>query len=265
MKKVIIQGLAIIILFFSFWLVLRQFDWVTLFRVEKVTNKTEEKLGELFWDIFKKTEKENNIPFVVKTVDSLVDKICFANEIDRNLIKVHILDKEDVNAFALPDGHLIIFSGLILASENQEELCGVICHEIAHIRLNHVMKKLAKEVGLSALISMTAGNVGVEIITETAKLLSSSAFDRDFEKDADIKAVDFLVKAKIDPEPFVNFLYKLSINEDELSEYFTWISTHPESKERAEYIIEYSQDKKAIYSPVIGKDTWKSLNENLKK
>lgn len=121
MKKAIIQGLITIALFFATWFVLTQIDWVTIFKVQRVTDKTEEKLGELFWEIFQKSEKENKNPFVVSSVDSIVSKICFANKIDRETIQVHILDKDDINAFALPNGHLIIYKGLILNSDNQEE------------------------------------------------------------------------------------------------------------------------------------------------
>jgi len=264
MKKTIFQGIIIIALFFSTWFVLTQINWVTIFNVKKVTDKNEEKLGELFWEIFQKTEKENKNPFVVNAVDSIVTKICSENNIDRKSIKVHLLDKDDINAFALPNGHLIVYTGLILNSENQEELSGVICHEIAHIQLNHVMKKLIKEVGLSVLISMTTGNGGSETIKQTAKTLSSTAFDRSLEKEADIKAVDYLVNAKINPEPFANFLYKLSKNENETSKYLIWISTHPESKERAEYIIEYSKDKKAKYEAILTNETWDKMKEKLK-
>ena len=188
MKKTIIQGAISILLFFGTWFVLTKIDWVTVFKVQKVTDKTEEKLGDLFWEIFQRTEKENKNPFVVNSIDSIVTRICIANKIDREFIKVHILNKGDINAFALPNGHLIVYSGLMTNSDNQEELSGVICHEIAHINLNHVMKKLVKEIGLSVLISMTTGNGGSEIVKETAKMLSSSAFDRSLEKEADIKA-----------------------------------------------------------------------------
>ena len=125
------------------------------------------------------------------------------------------------------------------------------------------MKKLVKEIGLSVLISMTTGNGGSEIVKETAKMLSSSAFDRSLEKEADIKAVDYLIKAKINPEPFADFLFKLSDKENEATKYLTWISTHPDSKERAEYIIEYSKDKKSIYTGVMTTETWDKLKEKL--
>jgi hypothetical protein len=43
----------------------------------------------------------------------------------------------------------------------------------------------------------------------------------------------------------------------------TWISTHPDSKERSEYIIEYSKDKKSKYTGVMTKETWDKLKEKL--
>jgi predicted Zn-dependent protease len=263
MKKTVIEGLVSIVLFAVTWFAIAKIDWITVFNVQKVTDKTEEKLGDIFWKVFQQTEKENKNPLVVNSIDSIVTQICIANKIDRGFIKVHILNQDDINAFALPNGHLIVNTGLIINSDNQEELSGVICHEIAHINLNHVMKKLVKEVGLSMLISITAGNGGSEIVRETAKLLSSSAFDRSLEKEADIKAVDYLIKAKINPEPFADFLFKLSNTEKQGGQYLSWISTHPDSKERAEYIIEYSKDKKTKYTSVLKSDTWCKLKEKL--
>jgi predicted Zn-dependent protease len=264
MKKPIIQGLITILLFFGTWYVLTQIDWMKIFKVQQVTDKTEQKLGELFWEVFKKSEKEVINTLVVNSVDSIVTQVCKTNKIDRSKLKIHILDKEDINAFALPNGHLIIYSGLILNSDNQEELVGIVCHEIAHIELNHVMKKLVKEIGLSVLISMTTGNSGAEVIRETAKMLSSSAFDRSLEKEADIKAVDYLVNANINPEPFADFLYKLSDTEHEAIKYLTWISTHPDSKDRAEYIIEYSKGKEKEYKSILSNETWDKLKAELK-
>jgi predicted Zn-dependent protease len=263
MKKIIIQGAITILLFFGTWYALKQIDWVKVLKVEKVTDKTEQELGDLFWEMFKKTEVENKNVHVVSAIDSIINQICKSNKIDRETIKVHVLNKDEVNAFALPNGHLIIYSGLILNSDNQEELTGVICHEIAHIELNHVMKKLVKEIGLSVLISMTTGNGGAEIIKETAKMLSSSAFDRNLEKEADIKAVDYLTTAKVNPESFANFLYKLSDKEDEATKYLTWISTHPDSRERAKYIIEYSKNKLTDYKPILSIETWEKMKVKL--
>lgn len=264
MKKIIIQGGITVLLFFGMWFALTQIDWVKIFNVQQVTDKTEQKLGELFWEVIKKTENENTNAHIVNAIDSIVTHICESNEIDRIKVKVHVLNKDEVNAFALPNGHLIVYSGLIINSDKQEELTGVICHEIAHIELNHVMRKLVKEIGLSVLISMTTGNGGSEVIKQAAKMLSSSAFDRSLEKEADIKAVDYLIQAKVNPELFAEFLYKLSDKEHDTLKYLTWVSTHPDSKERAEYIIDYSKGKTADYKPILSKETWDKLKVELK-
>lgn len=264
MKKVIFQGFVALTLLLSTWFLLNQIDWMNLLQVDKATAKTEIKLGELYWKVFKSAEEENKEILVNKTIDSLVVKICTKNNIDRENIKVHILNKDEVNAFALPNGHLIIYSGLILATDSPEELSGVISHEIAHIELKHVMRKLINEIGLSGLVSMTTGNGSKEIITQTAKLLSTTAFDRDLEKEADLKAVDYLLKSDIAAEPFANFLYKLSTNDNDLHEVFSWVSTHPELKERANYIIEYSTNQKEIKPEVLlTEKSWKDLQKKL--
>ncbi|MEY4931655.1 MAG: hypothetical protein RI909_2379 [Bacteroidota bacterium] len=263
MKKVIFQGLIIIAIFFATLFTLRQINWMSLFQVEQATEKLEEKLGDLFWDVFNKSENEIRNITIKSGIDSIVSKLCDKNRLDRSRIKVHILNKDEINAFALPNGHLVIYSGLILASENPEELSGVISHELAHIELNHVMKKLIKEVGLSMLISMTTSGGGSEIIKETAKTLSSSAFDRTLEKEADIKAVDYLIKSNIDVESFANFLFRLSDSDTEITKYFSWISTHPESKERASYIIDYSRGRVINKKSILHEETWKNLVEEI--
>lgn len=264
MKRILIEGVAIVAMFFLTWFVFQQVNWMSVFRVKEATAKTEEKLGELFWNIYKSNGEENKNKLVDSAIDSIVTNICNSNGIERESIKVHVVNTSEVNAFALPDGHLVIFSGLILASDNQEELCGVICHEMAHIELDHVMKKLAKEVGISTLISMTTGRNGSDIARGTLKILSSTAFDRTLEKEADIKAVDYLLSAHVSPSSFADFLYKLSIQKDESIEYLSWISTHPDSKERAEYIVDYCKDKKVKNVQMLGSSTWNKLITELK-
>ena len=263
MKKSIIQGVISIGLFFGMWFSLKEIDWVGIFKVEKITDKTEQKLGDIFWEGIKKTEQENKNTDVTHAIDSIVNHICLSNNIDIEKLNVHVIMKDEINAFALPNGHLVIYSGLILNADNQDELAGVICHEIAHIELNHVMKKLTKEIGLSVLISITTGNGGTEVIKQTLKTLSSSAFDRSLEKEADMKAVDYLINANINPANFANFLYKISETDSNIESYITWVSTHPESKERAKYIIEQSKGKLTRFKSILSNDTWNTLKEEL--
>ena len=237
MRKLFIELIVSVGLLLGTWLILSQVDWMKLFKIEQTTKSTEEKVGDLFWDLLKKSETEITTTSAVSVIDSMVTFVCEKNAIDRSQIKVHLLHKDEINAFALPHHHLVVYSGLINACENQQELYGVLCHEIAHMEKNHVMNKLVKEIGLSVLISISTGNGNAEVIRNGLKQLSSSAYDRKLETEADLTAVEYLIKAGIDPQPFANFLYRLGDETKNLPQQIYWISTHPESKARAEAII----------------------------
>ncbi len=238
MKGIILKVALLITLFFGVYLLLFQIDWMQLFQIESRKESTETKLGELFWDFFKQNETELESELIYDSLDSLVKVLCKYNDIDRESIKLHILEKDEINAFALPDGHIVVFTGLIKEAESPEALTGVLAHEIAHDQLKHVMKKLVREVGLSVLLSTATGGGGAETIKSMAKMLSSKAFDREMEKEADLEAVKYMLKAKINPEDFASFLYTLSDPHAEFSRQLAWISTHPESQERAKYVLD---------------------------
>lgn len=263
MKNLAIQGTALLSLFFIFWLALAQVNWMELFEVKKSSEKLEEKLGNMLWELYSNQAEELSNDTLTSSLDTLVSSICQANDIEAANIKLHVLDKDEINAFAMPDRHLVIYTGLIRDSKNQEELTGVICHELAHIELNHVMKKLAKELGISMLISVTTGNSG-NGLAEIAKHVSSSAFDRNLEKEADLKAVDYLTAANIHPEHLANFLYRMSLNDSDYSNYLSWISTHPDSQERAEYILESIPDRDLKNTPILHESSWNNIKNSLK-
>ncbi|RAW00261.1 M48 family metallopeptidase [Pseudochryseolinea flava] len=253
MTRAFLQLAAMIAVFFGLWFGLSQIDWVGILRIESGKEATEEKLGDLLWDTFKQQDEELRSSEVTSRLDSLIQFVCKENNIDAKEIKLHVLQNDDVNAVTLPDHHLVVYSGLIKASDSEAELVGVICHEIAHMQKNHVMKKLVKEIGLSALIGMTSGGNTGRII----KLISSSAYDRELETEADLTAADYMLKADLDPEALANFLYKLS--SDDVPSQVYWVSTHPESKERAKAIIEYIEGKDITKNQILSADSWKSL------
>ena len=259
-KKLLIQAVFLIAMFISTWYILSQFDWIEILKVKK----TEAKLGELTWKLFKNKDKEVNDLFVKATIDSIVNRICIKNNIDKNSIKIHVLEKDEINAVSLPDRHLIIYTGLLSASENPEELSGVICHELAHIELYHVTKKVTKEIGLSVVFSIAPGNVGADKIKQLAKVLSSSSFDRKLEKEADIKAIDYLAKANIDPVCLVRFFNKMSkIENDPASRYLSWINTHPDAKIRAKYVADQCKNKVFTSEQLTTVETWNTMRKRI--
>ena len=259
MKKIGFQFLITLVLFFGTLLVLQQIDWIKLFEVERISKKTENKLGDLYWEFIKKMNHEVKSERIREPVQKLVDVLVKANDIDSE-IKLHVVKKDDVNAFALPNGHLVVYTGLIESCKNPEELCGVLGHEIAHIDKNHVMKKLVKEVGLSALLSIASGKGG-EIFKETAKNLTSSAYDRSLETEADLTSVGYLQEAQLDPRPFADFLKRMAKAENGMPDQMFWLSTHPDSEKRANAILEEISSGKTESIKVMPDSVWAGLKE----
>jgi len=131
--------------------------------------------------------------------------------------------------------------------------------------MNHVMKKLTKEAGLSVIISMTSGRSGGTIIRETLKILSSSAYDRSLESEADMRAVDYMRRSKLDPAAFATFLFRMSQDEKNIPEGFYWISTHPNSEERSKVIMETIENDTIQNKNIIDESTWDKLVDRMKE
>lgn len=263
-NKTLFQGLVFVVVFFGMWFGLSKLDFVKFFEIEKHTTSAENKIGDLIWDQMQETENVVTNDSIIKALDKLILPICKANGIKRDSLKIHLVKKDEINAFALPNNHLVVYTGLITDCNKQEALQGVIGHEIAHIENNHVMKKLSKEIGLSVLISATTGGKGGEILKQILSTLSSSAYDRTLEKEADIESVKYLLKADINPEPMADFMYQLA-QKQEVPDAFAWISTHPESEERAKYILDYLKGKKYRKTQTITVANWKLFQEQVKK
>jgi predicted Zn-dependent protease len=261
--KIALQGLAIAASVFLLWLGLSQFDYVSFFKVKQNGHDLETALGELIWKEIARTEDVVTNDSLVKTLDKLIIPLCEANGIERDSLKVHIIEKDEINAFALPNNHLVVYTGLIVDSKKQEALQGVLGHEMAHIEYNHVMKKLSKEIGFSVLLSATTGGKAGEVVKEIFTTLSSSAYDRSLEKEADMASVDYLIAADIDPKPFADFMYEMALDSQMPKEMY-WIASHPESEERAQYILEYLKGKKLKKKQTLTEKEWQAFQEQAK-
>ena len=170
-----------------------------------------------------------------RRIAELLRRLCRANGMDRSKIKLHVVQDDEVNAFACPGNHLVVYTALIDSCRSAEELCGVLAHELAHIERGHVMQKLIKEMGLAALTGLVGGNAGAATMAELMRVLSSTAYDRSLESEADDLAVTYLLQAGINPRPFGEFLFRLS-EEEELPSLAEWVSTHPDSGKRSRLI-----------------------------
>jgi predicted Zn-dependent protease len=264
MQKIFLQFAVTLLVFFSLWISLSKVPFVDGEKMKKIDSATEKKLGELVLKTIVVSNNEIKSKKLSGVIDTIKNAVCKAQGIDPTTIRTHIIQKGDINAFALPDRQIVIYSGLITYSNNPEEVAGVIAHELGHIEKNHVMKKLAKEMGLSMLVTLAGSNSGFEILKEVTRMLSSSAFDRKQEQEADDYAFDALVNANIDPENLANFLFRLSKESGDVPEELVWISTHPDSKERAAQILKKREGLKINPGKLL-KSSWPAIQASIKQ
>jgi predicted Zn-dependent protease len=264
MKKIIFPLLVLLLLFFGGFYLLSKVNWMGVFRIKSNSETIEQKLGDLLWSSIEKTEDQITNSKIVFPIDSLVEQLMKKNDLDPKSIKIHIVSKDEVNAFALPGRHMVIYSGLINECKNESELIGVIGNEIAHIEKDHVMRKMVQEIGLAAIVTLTTGNEGAgQVVKQLLKNLSAAAYDRTLEKEADLTAVEYMLKAKVDPEQLANFLYRLSKNDNSMQQ-LTWLSSHPESKERAEYIVDAIRKRVIEKKSILSTASWNRMKEIVK-
>ena len=83
-------------------------------------------------------------PDIVRYINVLGDSIARVSD-DRSLTwRFSVVDQAEINAFAVPGGHIYVYRGLIEKMTNMSELAGVLGHEIAHVTQRHGMQQMAK-------------------------------------------------------------------------------------------------------------------------
>ena len=175
----------------------------------------------------------------------LIQPLLDAVETDRYTYQVKISDAEEINAFALPGGFIVIHSGLILEAETAEEMLGVVAHEIAHVTEQHGLRNIISTAGTFVIVNALLGDVSglLALIADAAPLLLRQSYSREFEADADEKGFELLQRADIDPSGLVDFFEKIKAeqesnkggsteNDDEAEGFFRLLSSHPATDQR---------------------------------
>jgi len=231
MNKILFRGLILVLSVFAVYQGLKEIPWTKWFGIDEKYIELEQQLGDALWDLIESSETISADTHNTKVVDSILNQIVIRNKLQNTRIIPHVIENLQVNAFALPGGHLVVHTALIEKVETQEQLAGVIAHEISHITEGHISKKLLKEFGVAILTGATGGGEGAR---KVLAFLSSRAYDRTLESEADMQAIEFLHNAQIDPIGLAQFMEIMS--ESDLPTELDWISTHPSSDERAQNI-----------------------------
>jgi predicted Zn-dependent protease len=251
--------LLLAVWFFGTWFALSRIDFVGMFEIEQFTKENERKFSDLVFRTLRSNHAEIDSDSVVHFLAGIRRRICEPNGIPDSSITLYVIAQNDVNAFALPDRRLVINSGLLTYCDSPEEVAGVIAHEIAHIEHRHVMQKLVKEIGFVMLTTIAKGNAGKGVLNEGVRALSSTAFDREQESQADASAVTYMAKAGIDPEYLAALLLRLSREKSKAPRQLEWLSTHPDASNRAAEIVKLSKRETFKSRSLATESRWKSF------
>jgi beta-barrel assembly-enhancing protease len=227
------------------------------------------------WSITIQEEEEMSrevMKFIIKHYELINDPLIanYINQIGQKIVSAlppqpfkyhfYVIKNDEYNAFATPAGHVFVNSGLLEAMENEEELAGILSHEIAHVVCRHISQKIerSQKIGIATLAGVAAGillGVGGSMAAANALTIGSSAagqslelsYSREDEFQADQIGLISLPKAGYNGEGLLTMLKKLwSRRWFGPAQIPTYLSTHPATEERMANIDTWLEQNKQI-------------------
>lgn len=201
-------------------------------------------------------------PQVTEYINEIGHRIAAQANIEGNHeFSFFVVDNNAINAFALPGGFIGVHTGLLEATRNEDELAGVLAHEVAHVTQRHIARRihanqrqsiLSTAIMLGAILAGAAGGGGDVMQGAIAVAQGSAAqqqinFTRSNEYEADRVGISALAAAGFDPQGMGSFFEVMSRGttpiEQRLPEF---LRTHPVSSAR----IAEARGRARSYQPV---------------
>lgn len=152
-------------------------------------------------------------------------------------IRVTVVKGEIANAFALPGGHIVVYTGLLNQLKTYPELAALLSHEYTHVNNQHATKSIFRRLGSRVFFGLLLGKTGsvTAVLADQADNLKSLTYSRSLEKEADLEGLGLLKERKIDPDGFVQLLehLKQGAPADGMPEF---LASHPDIGNRIAYI-----------------------------
>jgi len=131
-------------------------------------------------------------------------------------LTVKIIDAPEINAFALPGGFLYVQTGLLQAAEEEDQIAGVMAHEIAHVACRHWASQMTKATLMQyAMIPLIFTPMSYPIYIGVSQAMNFGVpmaflkFSRSAEAEADYLGIQYMYKAGYDPTSYVAFFGKV--------------------------------------------------------
>ncbi len=117
--------------------------------------------------------------------------------------------KMGTNAFALPNGVIVVTDKMVKRAGSDEALLGVLSHELGHVQRRHAARQLLQSAGVGFFLNLWAGDVSTALATVPAILLNLN-HSRDFEREADRYAIDMMLANGLSLEPMALLFESMS-------------------------------------------------------
>lgn len=165
-------------------------------------------------------------------------------------LKLHFVNSSEINAFALPGGHIVVFSGIIEEMDEPEQLAALLAHEAAHVQERHSTRQMMRDIAGYAFVSLIMGDVNgvMAVVAQHANDFRSLSHSRDLEREADQKGIEDLVSNGIDPHGMVHLLELLDEAGGDFPEELQFLSTHPLTSDRISEAREFAAQQEGLWS-----------------
>ncbi len=156
-----------------------------------------------------------------------------------------VVDNPTINAFVLPGGKIVVFSGILGVAQNQHQLAAVMGHEVAHVTADHPKERMARQeitnFGADTLGLILGGgyarqtSAAMNSMRTLGQLGILNPFSRGQETEADLIGLEYMAKAGFDPRESVELWKEMGKkNKTSIPEY---MSTHPSGETRINELI----------------------------
>lgn len=165
----------------------------------------------------------------------------------------YVIEEEVYNAFAGPGGYIFINSGLLAAMESEEELAGIIAHEVSHVLCHHISKQMdkAKKINIATMAGVLAaiflgGGADATSAMATGSIATGQSlalkYSREHEVEADQVGMKYLVKAGYGGQGLLRVLGEIrSTRWFGPEDVPTYLTTHPAVEARMAYLDTWMQ------------------------